>query len=235
MLDSLKKAVCQANLALREYNLAPFTWGNVSGIDISEGLVVIKPSGVAYDALQPEDMVVVRLSDGTPVEGKYKPSTDTETHLELYRSFKGIGGVAHTHSLYATAFAQARLTIPCYGTTHADYFFGSIPCTRELSDQEIDGAYEKETGCVIAETFCGTDPLKMPGVLVAGHGPFTWGETAVQAALNAAYLEEVARLAWMTSLLAQQGVCISQHLLERHFFRKHGSTAYYGQDKEDKE
>jgi len=229
MLENLKRDVWQANLDLVKYGLVSFTWGNVSGLEPDMGLVVIKPSGVAYGTMQPQDMVVVSLESGEVVEGSYRPSTDTPTHLELYRSLKGIRGVAHTHSLYSTAFAQAGVEIPVLGTTHADYFYGSVSCTRPLLSTEIEGDYEVETGKVIAATMKGIDPLHMPAVLVAEHGPFIWGKSAGDAAVNAAYLEEVARLAWMTLSLEPNRSEISEALLCKHFLRKHGTFAYYGQ------
>lgn len=229
MLEQLKEAVCQANLLLPRYNLVTFTWGNVSGIDREKGLVVIKPSGVSYEDMKPEDMVVVAL-DGTLVEGALRPSSDTPTHLELYRSFPDIGGVVHTHSRWATIFAQSGRDIPDYGTTHADYFRGRIPCTRALSDEEIQGAYEENTGKVIVETFQERVPRDTPGVVVRSHGPFTWGSSPSDAVHNAVVLEEVAMMAWHTQVLTAGAVPpIQPALEEKHYLRKHGANAYYGQ------
>lgn len=228
MLNELRKEVCAANLLLVKYGLVLFTWGNVSGIDRGRGLIVIKPSGVEYEKLSPDNMVVVDM-DGNVVEGSFRPSTDTPTHIELYKAFPEIGGVTHTHSTYATAFAQAGKPIPAYGTTHADYFHGTIPCTRTLSDDEISGDYEAETGRVIAEALGDTDPLQMPAALVRSHGPFIWAKTPMRSAELAATLEEVARLAMLTESLGCTAP-IQQALCDRHFFRKHGSGAYYGQN-----
>jgi len=227
MLEQLKREVCEANLKLREYGLVLFTWGNVSGIDRAAGLVVIKPSGVEYDDMKPEDMAVVRLSDGQRIEGALKPSSDTPTHLELYRNFPEIGGVAHTHSRWAAIFAQARIGIRAYGTTHADYFHGEVPCTRLMTSDEISGAYELNTGKVIAEVFAGKDAMRIPAALVASHGPFTWGQTPEQAVHNAAVLEELAFTAWHSRILGAEPM--QQELLDRHYLRKHGPGAYYGQ------
>lgn len=227
VLQALRKQVCHANLLLVKYGLVIFTWGNVSGIDRESGLVVIKPSGVPYEQLCPENMVVVDL-DGRVVDGDCRPSTDTKTHLELYKAFPGIGGVTHTHSTFATAFAQAARGIPAYGTTHADYFYGEIPCTRAMTDAEIAGDYETATGKVIVETVGGADPLEIPAALVRSHGPFTWAETPTRAAELAVTLEEVARMATLTEQLGGRA-SIDSALLERHFYRKHGSGAYYGQ------
>lgn len=228
MLEDLKLTVYQANLELPRRGLVTYTWGNASGIDRSQGLVVIKPSGVDYELLQPEDMVVMDL-DGRKVEGKYKPSSDTATHLELYKAFSGIGGVVHTHSPWATSWAQAGRAIPCYGTTHADYFFGEIPCARSLVAPEIEGEYEKNTGLVIIETFQGKDPLHTPGVLCANHGPFTWGVDAKEAVHNAVVLEEVAKMAYQAEMLNPEIEPAPAVLQGRHFFRKHGAKATYGQ------
>ena len=227
MLESLKQQVYQANLALVQHGLVIFSWGNASGIDRARGLFVIKPSGVEYDKLTPEDMVVVDLR-GNKVEGNLNPSSDTPTHCALYNSFPSIGGVAHTHSRKATAWAQAGLGIPALGTTHADYFHGEIPCTRKLTPGEIAGAYERETGGVIAETFRGRDPMAMPGVLVRSHGPFTWGKDAMEAVYHAVVLEEVAAIALDTHLL-QGKTPMQQELLDKHYLRKHGTEATYGQ------
>ncbi|EQB97027.1 L-ribulose-5-phosphate 4-epimerase [Geobacillus sp. A8] len=228
MLEELKQAVLKANLQLPQYRLVTFTWGNVSGIDRERGLVVIKPSGVAYDKLTIDDMVVVDLN-GNVVEGRLKPSSDTPTHLWLYKQFSGIGGVVHTHSTWATIWAQAGKGIPVLGTTHADYFYGEIPCTRPMTNEEIQGAYELETGKVITETFRFLDPLQMPGVLVHGHGPFAWGKDPANAVHNAVVLEEVAKMAARTFMLNPNVQPISQSLLDRHYLRKHGANAYYGQ------
>ncbi|WJP99053.1 L-ribulose-5-phosphate 4-epimerase [Geobacillus stearothermophilus] len=228
MLEELKRAVLEANLQLPQYRLVTFTWGNVSGIDRERGLVVIKPSGVAYDKLTIDDMVVVDLN-GNVVEGGLKPSSDTPTHLWLYKQFLEIGGIVHTHSTWATVWAQAGKGIPALGTTHADYFYGEIPCTRPMTNEEIQGAYELETGKVITETFRFLDPLQMPGVLVHGHGPFAWGKDPANAVHNAVVLEEVAKMAARTFMLNPDAQPISQTLLDRHYLRKHGANAYYGQ------
>lgn len=229
MLKKLKQEVFEANLELPRHKLITFTWGNVSGIDREAGLVVIKPSGVEYDIMQPEDMVVVDM-EGTVVDGKLKPSSDMPTHLELYKAFPNIGGVVHTHSRWATIFAQAGKGVPAYGTTQADYFYGEIPCTRQMTDAEIDQEYEKETGAVIVELFKEIDPDCMPAVLVHNHGPFTWGKNAAEAVHNAVVLEEVAMMAWHSSILCAGGLApMQQSLLNKHFLRKHGPGAYYGQ------
>jgi len=227
MLEALKEDVFKANLNLVKHGLVLFTWGNVSGIDRKNNLIVIKPSGVSYDELQPDDMVVVDLN-GKVIEGKFKPSSDTLTHIELYKAFSGIGGIVHTHSTYAVAWAQALKSIPAMGTTHADHFYGEIPCTRELTQEEVEHGYEKETGTVIIETFKGIDPLHVPGVLVGNHGPFAWGTDAGKAVYNAVVLEEVARMALFTVQLGNDNP-IRQYLLDKHFNRKHGKNAYYGQ------
>lgn len=227
MLEELKKKVFDANIELVRQKLVIYTWGNVSGIDRSQNLVVIKPSGVSYDDMKADDMVVVDF-DGKVVDGKLRPSSDTATHIELYKAFKEIGGVVHTHSTYAVSWAQACKGIPAYGTTHADHFYGEIPCTRPLSKDEVDSAYEKETGTVIVDRFKGIDPIHMPAVLVANHGPFTWGENPDKAVYNAVVLEEVARMAVLTERL-HQNQPIAQYLLDKHFNRKHGKNAYYGQ------
>ncbi len=229
MLDHLKEAVCKANLELVKEGLVIQTWGNASGIDREKGLVVIKPSGVAYSELKPKHMVVVALDSGKVVEGDLNPSSDTATHLVLYRAFDGIGGVVHTHSLYATAWAQTCREVPALGTTHADYFYGAIPCTRRLRPAEIKDEYEAETGNVIVETFAGRDPLSCPAVLVASHGPFAWGKTAHDAVHNAVVLEHVVRLAGETFGFTSAAKPMQQGLLDKHFFRKHGPGAYYGQ------
>lgn len=227
MLEVLKEAVLAANLDLVHHGLVLFTWGNVSAIDRASGRVVIKPSGVAYEALKAEDMVVVDF-DGRVVEGRLRPSSDTPTHLALYRAFDGIGGVVHTHSTYATAWAQAGLDIPSLGTTHADYFHQAIPCTADMTEIQIDGDYEAETGAVIVERFRRLDPLHTPGVLVKNHGPFAWGLDAYEAVYNAAVLEQVAHMAFVTKLL-DPTADIAPSLIEKHFRRKHGPDAYYGQ------
>ena len=231
MLEKLKAEVCKANLDLVAKGLVIQTWGNVSGIDRASGNVVIKPSGVPYDGMKPKHMVVVSLKTGEVVEGRLKPSSDTPTHLALYRAFKGIGGIVHTHSLYATAWAQARKEIPALGTTHADYFYGPVPCTRALTPKEIKSDYELNTGKVIVERFRKLDPAEMPAVLVASHAPFVWGPTAEKAVQNAVVLEYVARLANET-LRANSLISVRpmpQALLDKHFLRKHGLGAYYGQ------
>lgn len=234
MLEQLKKEVYEANMQLVEHDLVIFTWGNVSGIDRESGLVVIKPSGVDYSRLRPEDMVVVDL-DGNVVEGTLKPSSDTPTHVELYRAFPHIGGVTHTHSLYATSFAQSGRGIKPYGTTHADYFGGTVPCTRKMTPYEIEHDYEKNTGLVIAETFTGAnDPDRIHAVLVCSHGPFTWGKDAAASVETAVVLENVAHMALNTELLESAvgmrgGEDMQQVLLDKHFNRKHGPGAYYGQ------
>lgn len=227
MLEELKQSVLEANLLLPKYNLVTFTWGNVSGIDREKGLVVIKPSGVEYDKLTVEDMVVVDL-DGKVVEGNLRPSSDTPTHIELYKAFENIGGVVHTHSRWATIFAQAGKGIAPLGTTHADYFYGEIPCTREMTGNEIGGEYEKETGKVIIETFDELEADEVPAVLVHSHGPFTWGKNPLEAVHNAVVLEECAMMAWHTEMLVGDGN-MSDALLDKHYLRKHGKNAYYGQ------
>ena len=228
MLEELKKSVCEANLLLPEYGLVTFTWGNVSGIDRESGLVVIKPSGVEYRGMTEEDMVVVDLS-GKVIEGRWKPSSDTATHVELYKAFPNIGGIVHTHSRWATTFAQAGMSIPAMGTTHGDYFYGDIPCTRPMTDEEIHGEYEKETGKVIIETFRDTDPDVIPGVLVYSHGPFAWGTDAMNAVHNAVVMEECAFMDWHAMMLNPEMRSMQQTLLDKHYLRKHGKDAYYGQ------
>ena len=228
MLEELKKTVCEANLLLPEYGLVTFTWGNVSGIDRESGLVVIKPSGVEYRGMTEEDMVVVDLS-GKVIEGRWKPSSDTATHVELYKAFPNIGGIVHTHSRWATTFAQAGMSIPAMGTTHGDYFYGDIPCTRPMTDEEIHGEYEKETGKVIIETFRDTDPDAIPGVLVYSHGPFAWGTDAMNAVHNAVVMEECAFMDWHAMMLNPEMRSMQQTLLDKHYLRKHGKNAYYGQ------
>lgn len=234
MLETLKQQVYEANMLLPRYGLVVFTWGNVSGIDREKGMFVIKPSGVPYEAMKPEDMVVVDI-EGKKVEGKMNPSSDTPTHAELYRRFDNIGGVVHTHSRWATIWAQAGREIPAYGTTHADYFHGAVPCTRSLTKEEVERAYELETGKVIASHFeeNGLNPEHVPAVLVHSHGPFSWGKDAMKAVENAAVLEEVAMMAWHTEALpaaAPRGP-MEAYVLEKHFLRKHGPNAYYGQGK----
>jgi L-ribulose-5-phosphate 4-epimerase len=229
MLEQLKKNVCGANLELVKAGLVIQTWGNASGIDRARGLVVIKPSGVPYDGMKPGDMVVVSLKTGKVVEGRLKPSSDAPTHLVLYRAFPEIAGVVHTHSLYATAWAQARRKIPSYGTTQADYWFGEVPCTRALTRGEIKSDYEANTGHVIVETFSKLDPMQHPAVLVAGHGPFAWGRNVEDAGHNAVVLEFVARLASETLHINPKAKPMEPALLNKHFLRKHGTNAYYGQ------
>ncbi len=228
MLENLKQKVYEANLKLVEYKLVLFTWGNVSEIDRETGLVVIKPSGVDYDKMTPDDMVVMNLN-GEKVEGRLNPSSDTPTHLELYRRFPEIGGVAHTHSTFAVSFAQAASEIPCYGTTHADFAFGAVPCTRDLTKEEIEGEYELNTGKVIAETFenGNIDCNAVPAVLVHSHGPFTWGKNGMEAAKNSAILEEVAKMAYLSKTLEAKPA--SEDIRKKHYYRKHGAGAYYGQ------
>jgi L-ribulose-5-phosphate 4-epimerase len=229
MLEALKKQVCQANLELVKAGLVIQTWGNASAIDRRRGLVVIKPSGVPYEDMTPRQMVVVSLQSGEVVEGKLKPSSDTATHLVLYRAFPRVGGIVHTHSLYATAWAQARRDLPCYGTTQADYCYGSVPCTRLLTSAEIQGDYEANTGRVIVERFRKLDPLQHPAVLVASHGPFAWGRDVADAVHNAVVLEFLARLASETLRLRPRLRPVQPALLDTHFFRKHGPKAHYGQ------
>ena len=228
MLEALKQQVLEANLLLPKHGLITFTWGNVSGIDREHGLMVIKPSGVEYDNMTAGDMVVVDL-EGNRVEGKWKPSSDTPTHVALYRAFRGLGGIVHTHSRWATSFAQAGRGIPAFGTTQGDYFYGEIPCTRKMTPEEISGAYERETGNVIIETFQGIDPLTIPAVLVHSHGPFTWGEDPMEAVHNAVVLEEVAFMAFHAMALTPGLPPMQQELLDKHYLRKHGPGAYYGQ------
>jgi len=228
MLEELKQSVFEANLELPKKGLVTYTWGNVSGIDRESNLIVIKPSGVPYEALKIEDLVVVDL-DGNQIEGKLKPSSDTPTHLVIYRNFHQVGGVVHTHSRWATSWAQAGKGIPALGTTHADYFYGEIPCTRKLTPDEIEHDYEKQTGEVIVETFLGLNPMYMPGVLVNNHGPFTWGKDASEAVHNSVVLEEVAMMAYTTCTLTPGINPIDQSMLDKHFQRKHGVNAYYGQ------
>lgn len=230
MLEELKKAVYEANMALPRYGLVTFTWGNVSGIDRESGLFVIKPSGVEYEKLTPDDMVVMDLN-GNQKEGRYQPSSDTATHLELYKAFPEIGGIVHTHSSYATSWAQAGRSIPCYGTTHADYMYGEIPCARCLNPQEIEEAYEENTGHLIVNTFreLGKDVMAVPAVLCKNHGPFAWGKDAGEAVHNAVVLEEVAKMAYRTELINPNVMPAPQELQDKHYYRKHGANAYYGQ------
>ena len=230
MLEELKKEVYEANMLLPKYDLVTFTWGNVSGIDREKGLFVIKPSGVDYDKLTPEDMVVVDLESRT-VEGRWKPSSDTPTHIELYKAFHSIGGIVHTHSRWATTFAQAGKSIPAMGTTHGDYFYGDIPCTRPMTEAEIMGEYEKETGKVIIEAFNGKTAEDIHGVVVFSHGPFAWGKDAVNAVHNAVVLEEVAKMAARCEMINPQVKPAPQELQDKHYYRKHGANAYYGQIK----
>lgn len=231
MLEQLKKTVLEANLLLPKHGLVTFTWGNVSGIDREQGLVVIKPSGVEYDEMTADDMVVVSL-DGKRVEGKLNPSSDTPTHLELYKAFPNVGGIVHTHSRWATIFAQSGMGVPALGTTHADYFYGEIPCTRRMTDAEIQGEYEKETGTVIIERFAGMNADDVPAVLVHSHGPFAWGADAMNAVHNAVVLEEVSMMAWHNLSLSGNTIePMQQVLLDKHYLRKHGANAYYGQGK----
>ena len=229
MLKKLKKQVFQANLLLPEHRLVTFTWGNVSGINREKGLVVIKPSGVSYDDMYATDMVVVELETGNVVEGELKPSSDTATHLELYKAFPNIGGVVHTHSRWVTTFAQAGRGIMALGTTHADYFYGEIPCTRKMTQAEIEGEYEKETGTVIIETFKDKDPDAIPSVVVYSHGPFSWGTDAMNAVHNAVVLEEIAFMNFHAMQLEPKLPPMQQELLDKHYLRKHGKNAYYGQ------
>lgn len=229
MLQSLKQAVYEANLALPRHGLVTFTWGNVSGIDREQALVAIKPSGVSYESMRPEDIVIVDL-DGNVVEGEMNPSSDTPTHLVLYKAFPTLGGIVHTHSRWATIFSQMGRGIPALGTTHADYFYGNIPCTRRMTDAEIEGAYEAETGNVIVQCFDGLSADQTPAALVHSHGPFAWGKDADEAVHNAVVLEEVAMMAWHTLMMQGQNFPpMDQTLLDKHFLRKHGANAYYGQ------
>lgn len=234
MLESLKEKVCAANLDLVDKGVVIYTWGNVSGIDRDKGLVVIKPSGVDYDGMSADDMVVVDLITGETVEGHWKPSSDTATHLELYRRYPDIMGIVHTHSTHAVAFAQAGKAIPALGTTHADYFYGDIPCTRELTREEVFDAYEVNTGKVIIETIdnLGYDPMSIPGIVVKNHGPFAWGTSPDNAVYNAVVMEKVAEMDILTLALNPQSN-MAQYVLDKHYMRKHGPNAYYGQSKED--
>ncbi len=231
MYDALKQEVYAANMELPKRNLVTYTWGNVSGVDREKGVMVIKPSGVSYESLRPEHMVAVSLLTGEVIEGEMKPSSDTKTHLALYRAFAEIGGVVHTHSTNATAWAQAGRDIPCYGTTHADYFYGGIPCTRGLSKKEIDEDYEGNTGAVIVETFAARKLCEaaVPAVICRSHGPFTWGKDAAEAVYHAVVLEEVAKMALMTLQIEREAQAAPQEILDKHYLRKHGKNAYYGQ------
>lgn len=231
MLEALKQAVFEANLLLPKHNLVTFTWGNVSGVDREKGLMVIKPSGVDYDTMTADDMVVVDLKTGKKVEGDLNPSSDTDTHVVLYNAFPEIGGIVHTHSRWATSFAQAGRGIPALGTTHGDYFYGEIPCTRKMTPDEIGGKYELETGNVIVETFKDKQPNDIPAVLVHSHGPFTWGTDPKNAVHNAVVLEEVAFMAWHALQMRPDLPPMQQELLDKHYLRKHGANAYYGQKK----
>ncbi|MCO6042821.1 L-ribulose-5-phosphate 4-epimerase [Aeoliella sp. ICT_H6.2] len=233
MLDELKQAVCQANLDLVSHGLVILTWGNVSGLSEDRELMAIKPSGVAYPQLRPEHIVIVSIATGEVVEGDLKPSSDTPTHRLLYQSFAGIGGITHTHSVNATSWAQARRAIPCFGTTHADHFYGELPVTRPLTQQEIEEAYEVNTGHVIVETFAQLDPSAVPGVLVANHAPFSWGKDAAKSVENAVAIEAVAEMAWKTLAINPNAPAVDQFLLDKHYFRKHGAGAYYGQSGDD--
>lgn len=232
MLEQLKQEVYEANMELWEKGMVIYTWGNVSGIDREKNLVIIKPSGVDYDSMKPEDMVVVDFN-GNVAEGNYKPSSDTATHLVLYQTYPEIGGVVHTHSTWAVTFAQAGLSIPAFGTTHADYFYGDIPCTRDLTKEEIESSYELNTGKVIAETIKEHDPMAIPGIVVKNHGPFAWGKTPKGAVYNAVVLDKVAEMAYHTMTLNPRAMRVPQYLLDKHYFRKHGANAYYGQGSED--
>jgi len=228
MQEELKQRVYAANMDLQRHGLVVFTWGNVSGIDRARGIVAIKPSGIGYDELSPEKIVLLDLQ-GNIIEGELRPSSDTATHLELYRSFDGIGGITHTHSSYATMWAQAQREIPCFGTTHADHFYGPVPVTDAMTPKEIERDYEANTGRVIVRRFANLDPLQIPAVLVANHGPFTWGAGAGESVTNAVVLEEVARMAWGTLEVNPRQQAISKALLDKHYLRKHGKNAYYGQ------
>lgn len=230
MLEELKQAVFEANMELTARGVVIYTWGNVSGIDRSKGIIVIKPSGVEYDAMTPEDMVAVDLETGKTAEGKWKPSSDTKTHLELYRQFPELGGVTHTHSVNAVAFAQAGMDVPALGTTHADYFYGPVPCTRALTQEEVETDYEGNTGKVIVETLHDRqiEPLAVPGIVVRNHGPFTWGKDPAASVYHAVVLDTVADMAIKT-LALNSGAAMPQYILDKHYMRKHGPNAYYGQ------
>ncbi|WP_455031869.1 L-ribulose-5-phosphate 4-epimerase [Oribacterium sp.] len=231
MLEELKKKVYEANILLPKYGLVTFTWGNVSAIDRESGYFVIKPSGVEYEDMGPEDMVIMDL-DGNKIEGKLNPSSDTATHIEIYKGFKEVGGIVHTHSSYATSWAQAGRGIPCYGTTHADYFYGEIPCVRNLSKEEIEEAYEKNTGVLIVSEFerLKKDPVAVPAVLCKNHGVFAWGKDAHAAVHNAVVTEEVAKMAYRCELINSEVKEAPQELQDKHYYRKHGANAYYGQN-----
>ena len=231
MLEELKKIVFEENLELVRKKLVIYTWGNVSGLDRESKTFAIKPSGVDYDIMKAEDMVILDL-DGNKIEGKYKPSSDTATHIELYKAFPEIGGIVHTHSSYATSWAQARKDIPAFGTTHADYFYGAIPCARPLTKDEIEGEYEKNTGLVIIETLKkrNINPMDIPGIIIASHGPFAWGKDAKEAVHNAVVMEELAKMAYRTIQINPEIKSVEQYLLNKHYFRKHGANAYYGQN-----
>lgn len=231
MLEKLKQEVFEANLLLPKYKLVTFTWGNVSGVDREKGLMVIKPSGVEYETMKCEDMVVVDLKTGKKVEGDLNPSSDTDTHVALYNAFPNIKGIVHTHSRWATVFAQSGRGIPALGTTHGDYFYGEIPCTRKMTPEEIAGKYELETGNVIIETFDGKNPDDIPSVLVHSHGPFCWGTDPMNAVHNAVVLEELAFMAWHNLMMNPNIPPMQQELLDKHYLRKHGANAYYGQKK----
>lgn len=230
MLEYLRQQVYEANMELPRHGLVTYTWGNVSAIDHEKGLIVIKPSGVDYNELAPDNLVIVDMA-GNVVEGSLKPSSDTKTHLELYNAFPALGGIVHTHSTYAVAWAQACKDIPAFGTTHADYFYGAVPCTRKLTQEEVDSDYERNTGKAIVETFCDHNivPMHVPGVLCANHGPFTWGKDAAQAVYHAVVLEEVAKMALLTNQVNPNTAPAPQYVSDKHYHRKHGSTAYYGQ------
>lgn len=232
--EQLRKAVYEANMLLPKYNLVTFTWGNVSQIDREAGVFAIKPSGVDYDVLKPEDMVILDLN-GNKISGEMNPSSDTKTHIELYKKYPNIGGIVHTHSTNAVAWAQAGEDIPCFGTTHADYFYGTIPCTRDLTKEELDEDYEKNTGKVIIEEFTKRDinPSYVPGVICHSHGPFTWGKDGAQAVYHAVVLEEVAKMAAITRQIRPDAPAAASHIVEKHFMRKHGPNAYYGQGKHE--
>ena len=231
MLKELRNIVYEANMELPKRGLVTYTWGNTSGVDRERGLMVIKPSGVKYEDLSPENMVVISLEDGSRIEGEYNPSSDTKTHLELYRSFPNIGGIVHTHSPYAVGWAQAGEDIPCFGTTQADYFYGSVPCVRHLTPKEIDEGYEMNTGKVIIETFKERklDPIAIPGAIRFSHGPFAWGKNPDQAVYHAVVLEEIAKMATFTRMVKPDAAPAPQHYLDKHYMRKHGPNAYYGQ------